>query len=289
LNDKLKVRKSNILVEGRYRFNLNEQKVLLLLLAQLKPTDTEFKPYRVSWADLKQVTSGKVNTVKKVHAVCEALKNKTVFIRDGKKEMGFGFLSGWTVEQGKYIEFRIDPCMTKMLLDLLSDGNFTLYDLECVLSLNSSYSIRIYEILKSHYWKKQPVTVSLDSLKFALDISKNNKTYSDFGSFRRAILDKARNDLKQHTDITFTYTTIKDGRRITALLITVRENKKFQRTVQGKSDADQIKKTLKAGDIIILAGKEYEFNGSAIMLRDGALPVGRINELLKAGKAKVKV
>lgn len=80
-------------------------------------------------------------------------------------------MSGWKVKVGKYVEFRIDPAMKELLLDLLEKGNFTLYDLEYVLSLNSTYSIRMYEILKSVYWKRRPVEVKLDRLKWLLDVS----------------------------------------------------------------------------------------------------------------------
>jgi len=288
MDPQLKVRKSNVLVDGRYRFNLNEQKVLLLVLSRIKPCDVEFIPYKIPWAEIKKATNGKINTAKKIHAVCESLKNKTVIIRQGKKELGFGFLSGWTVEQGKYVEFRLDPGMKDMLLDLLENGNFTLYHLECILSLNSSYAIRIYEIFKSHSWKKQPIEIDLDNLKFALDITKNSKTYSDFGSFRRAVLDKAQKDLKDHTDICFTYKTVKDGRRIAALLVTIKDNKKYQHTIQGQAGLASAKNELKPGDIIVIAGKEYEFNGSHIMLHDGAMPIGPLRQLIQQGKAKVR-
>lgn len=282
-----KVRKSNALIEGRYRFNLNEQKVLLSILSRIKPMDTEFKPYIVPWSEIKRVTNDRITTAQKLHDLCENLKNKTVLIEDGKRIQGFGFLSGWTIDPGKQAEFRIDPGMQAMLLDLLENGNFTLYDLECVLSLSSVYSVRIYEMFKAQEFKKQPVVITLDKLKWSLDIATDNKTYSDFGSFRRAVIDKAQSDLKVHTDISFTYNPLKEGRRVVALEVTIRENKKFQRTVPGAS-AGKLKDQLQDGDIIQIAGKDYEFNGGVVMMSDGVLPLARLHQLLDQGKAKIK-
>lgn len=284
----LKVRKSNVFVDGRYRFTANEQKVLLQVISRIQMDDKDFRPYRVSWKEIRRATNNKINTAKKVDAVCETLKNKTVKIRRGKSENNFGFLSGWEVVPGKYVEFRIDPGMRELLLDLLEEGNFTLYDLECVLSLNSAYSIRMYEILKSQLWKKQPIYLPLDDLKWKLDIDLKNKSYIDFGNFRQFVLNKAQKDLKAHTDIQFTYETEKDGRRIGGLLITIRENKKYQRTVQGSSGADAAKAKLKPGDIILIAGKEYELMDGGIYYGKGAVPHGQLLQWIQQGKAKIK-
>lgn len=282
-----KVRKSNALVDGRYRFNLNEQKILLSIISRIRPLDTEFKPYIVPWGEIKRITNGRISTAQKLHDLCENLKNKTVLVEDGKRMQGFGFMSGWTIDPGNQAEFRIDPGMQAMLLDLLQEGNFTLYDLECVLSLSSVYSIRIYEMFKSQEFKKQPVRVELDRLKWSLDIAADNKTYADFGSFRRAVLDKAQADLQAHTDIAFTYETIKEGRRVVALGVTIRQNKKFQRTIQGTT-AERAKNELQEGDIILIAGQEYEFSCGVVRKANGVIPLVQLQQMLEKGTAKVK-
>jgi plasmid replication initiation protein len=177
--------------------------------------------------------------------------------------------------------------MKAMLLDLLEDGNFTLYNLECAMALTSAHSIRFYEVLKSHQWKKQPVILSLDKIKFALDIDLDSPTYSDFGSFRVHILDKAQKAFKQHTDIIFDYSTVKEGRKVSSLEITITENRNYQTTVQGKV-AKEASKTLPEGSIIIMAGVEYVYNGSVMYSDSKSFPAGTVHELLRQGKAKIK-
>lgn len=282
-----KVRKSNVFVDGRYRFNLHEQKILLQVISKIRMDEKEFTSYFVSWSELKKISNNYLDSSKKVDESCEKLKNKTIKIKKGNVEDNFGFLSGWTTTPGQGVHFRIDPCMKSMLLDLLDDGNFTLYNLECAMALNSSHAIRLYEVLKSQQWKKQPVTLTLDKIKWSLDIDKESPTYTDFGTFRVHILEKAQKAFKQHTDIIFTYIPIKEGRRVVALEITVKENTKYQTTVQGETVKKDTEKLL-PGSIIMMGGKEYEFTGSGIYMDSGAMPAGEVLKLIKQGKAKVK-
>lgn len=287
LSGGVKVRKSNVFIDGRYRFNLHEQKILLQVISKIRMDENDFTPYFVSWADLKSCSNGYLNTTKKIDESCEKLKNKTIKIKDGDIEHNFGFLSGWTTEPGKGVYFRIDPSMRNMLLDLLEDGNFTLYNLECAMALSSSHSIRLYEVLKSNQWKNQPVILGLDKIKYALDIDLNSPTYTDFGSFRVHVLDKAKKALKKHTDIEFTYSTIKEGRKVASLEIHIKENRQYQTTVQGKV-AKEMSKTIPEGSIIVMAGEEYVYNGSVMYSDSRSFTAPQVYEFIRQGKAQIK-
>lgn len=285
--DSAKVRKSNVFVSGRYRFGLHEQKFLLQIISKVGRDQKEFTEYFVSWKEIQTLSKDYLNTVSKIDAVCEKLKNKTIKIKKGNVEENFGFLSGWrtTVSQG--VHLRIDPAMKEMLLDLLSTGQFTLYSLECAMSLNSASSVRLYEVFKSGQWKQQPVLYTLNDLKWALDIPLDSPTYSDFGSFRVHILERAQKSFKKHTDILFSFVPVKEGRKVVAIEVSVRENSKHQTTVQGRV-AKEGSTGLLPGSIIILGGKEYEYTGSGIYTDKGAIPAGRLVQLVREGKAKVK-
>lgn len=282
-----KVRKSNVFVDGRYRFNLQEQKILLQIISKIRMDEKEFTSYFVSWDELKKISNNHLDTSKKIDESCEKLKNKTIKIKKGNAEENFGFLSGWRTTAGQGVHFRIDPCMKDMLLDLLNEGNFTLYNLECAMAMTSSHSIRLYELMKSNQWKKQPVIVSLDDIKWSLDIDKDSPTYSDFGTFRVHILEKSQKAFKKHTDIVFDYFPIKEGRKVVSLEITVKENRKYQTTVQGEI-AIESTKSLLPGSIIMMDGKEYEYTGSGMYTDKGVIPGGEVYKLIKQGKAKVK-
>jgi len=283
----VQARKSNVFINGRYRFNLQEQKILLQIISKIRMDEKEFTSYFVPWSELKAISKNYLDSAKKIDESCEKLKNKTIKIKKGNIEENFGFLSGWRTTPGQGVHFRIDPGMKEMLLDLLGEGNFTLFKLECAMSLSSAHSIRLYEILKSEQWKKQPVILSLDKIKYALDIDKGNASYADFGNFRTQILERAQKAFKEHTDIVFTYVPVKEGRKVVALEVTVKENQKFQRTVQAEA-IKQETNILAPGDVVVIAGKEYEFTGSGIMMATGAMPAGELFQWIKQGKAKKK-
>lgn len=282
-----KVRKSNVFVSGRYRFGLHEQKFLLQIISKVGRDQKEFTEYFVGWKEIQALSKNNLDTVLKIDQACEKLKNKTIKIRNGSVEENFGFLSGWRTTSGQGVHLRIDPAMREMLLDLLSNGQFTLYSLECAMSLNSPHSIRLYEIFKSGQWKQQPVLYTLDQIKWALDIPLDSPTYSDFGSFRVNVLERAQKAFKRHTDITFSFVPVKEGRKVVSLEVSVRENAKYQTTITG-ADVKEKAKGLPAGSIIILGGKEYEYTGSGIYTDKGVIPAGKLYQLIREGKAVVK-
>lgn len=277
------VRKSNIFVEGRYRFGVNEQRILLSIISKIKLSDTEFQPYRLQWNYLKKITNNRYKSSEDLNQACQRLKNKTVIIDDDGKQHGFGFLSGWTIDPGKWVEFRIDPCMKSMLLDLIEGGKFTLYKLECILALGSAYSIRLYELLKSLEWKYQPVEIPLNKLRWTLGVEAGSLAERRFDIFKSKILDKAQRDLAKHTDIKFTYRKILELRKVVALQVTISENKKYQTTIASHTGKTEIARD---GDKVLLDGKEYTVEGDCIRLSDGPMPIGYLNQLVKKGVAK---
>ena len=108
---KIVARKSNIFVDGSYRFGLHEQKILLMVVSKVKMDEKDFVPYYVPWDEIKRMSNNELNTVKKIDNACVNLKNKTISIKSGKEVDNFGFLSGWKTYEGRHVEFRLDPGM----------------------------------------------------------------------------------------------------------------------------------------------------------------------------------
>ena len=105
-----------------------------------------------------------------------------------------------------------DPKLRPYLLELKS--RFTAYDIRNVLTLQSSYSIRIYELLKQ-FERIGERTFRIDDLREVLGIS--TKQYKRYNDFKRFVIQQAYQDLKRHTDINFEYEEIKEGRRIASI------------------------------------------------------------------------
>jgi len=274
------VRKSNIFIEGRYRFGLQEQRILLAIISNLRIDDVDFQSYRFTWNEIKDLTKNKIKRTPELIEVCEALRTKSIQVKEDGKIKGFGFLTSWYVDPGRWVQFQIHPDMKTMLLDLLREGRFTLYKLQCVLSLGSSYSVRLYELLKAHEWKKQPVVIPLADIKWSMDIPKGSLNDTRFDLFRSRVLEKAKKDIEKHTDIKFTYLKVLELRKVIALQFTISENKKYQPTLESHVSKTDL---IRNGDNVLLDGKTYRVEGNNICLDDGCLPIGRLNELLKKG------
>lgn len=93
--------------------------------------------------------------------------------------------------------------------------------------------------------------------------------------------------MSKHTDISFTYKTIKEGRKVSSIEFSVKENKVVQQTVTGAL-AKKYKFTLKNGDRVEIAGREYVFDCGIVRLDDGVIPQQKIEELIRIGKAVKK-
>jgi hypothetical protein len=90
-----------------------------------------------------------------------------------------------------------------------------------ILPLQSSYSIRIYELLKQ-YEKLRERSFQLSELREKLGIE--DTEYSLYGNFKQRVLLQAQKELVKITDITFEFKEKKLGRRVVGVLFFIRSN-----------------------------------------------------------------
>ena len=110
--------------------------------------------------------------------------------------------------------------MGPYLLQLSDD--FIKYKLKNVLTLRSTYSIRIYELLKQ-YENIGKRFFTLKDLRKILDIPSDKLTR--FYDFKRLVLLKAQGDLKYNTDLSFEFNLVKTGREVTGLEFIIQSRK----------------------------------------------------------------
>lgn len=108
----------------------------------------------------------------------------------------------------------------EVLKDLLDiKKGFTRYQLDSALSLTSHHSQRIYEILSR--WKDlHKKSFQLDNLKTMLNVETK---YPKWTHFELYVLKVAQKELAEKTDISFTYTTKKKGRKVDVVDFTIFE------------------------------------------------------------------
>jgi Initiator Replication protein len=223
------VRKSNNLVEGKYRFDIWEMRVFTKMLTMILPNDEDFKEYRIY---LKEViddfnlAADKQSYKLLKDGAIKLMKKEIKIIRDtdeGEKEflthIAVGLDSFTSKTQGSYVDISFHPKMKPFLLQLQTQ--FLMYDVRNILQLQSSYSVRIYELLKQ-YEKIGKRTFSIDDLKETLAVVDK---YPLYANFKQRIIMKAQEDLMAFTDIRFTFEEVKKGRSIHSIIFTIKSNK----------------------------------------------------------------
>ncbi|MFY7909997.1 MAG: replication initiation protein [Emticicia sp.] len=234
------IRKSNKLVEARYKFDIWEMRVFVKMLTLIRPEDQDFAQYRINSTeiihDFGLYDNGSI--YKSIKEGAEKLLTKQVEIErideEGRKKRIKANLISSTESfvdenEGTDIILKFDPELRRHLLDLKE--KYLTYDVRNILKLTSVYSIRIYELLKQYegmideskqgYAKRK---FSIDELKKVLGIEEGE--YQLYGHFKNKIILKAQKDLESETDIRFEIEEEKSSRKIVSIIFLIYRNNK---------------------------------------------------------------
>ena len=212
---------NNLILHSKWqRLTVYEVRLLVYLLSMIRKEDEQFKKYRIWVKDLCKVLNLKHKGVyEEMNKATDGLMSKIIrYTPETKSFLKVAWCS-WAKMAGRegYIELRFDPELKPFLLQL--KGHFTLPDVNAALSLKNFYSFRMYLLLKCYNGlNKRTETIDLNWLRDYLDISP--AMYQNFGPFKVKVLDKVQKILQKHTDIDFTFTPIKRGRKYTAVRFT---------------------------------------------------------------------
>lgn len=226
------VRKANRLVEGKYRFDIWEMRVFTKMLMKIHRDDEDFKVYRIYLHEVIQdfELQEDGHSYKYLKQGAEKLGRREIRVLmdtpDGKMELfthiATGVKSFVEEKAAKYLDISFHPDMKPFLLQLQSQ--YLMYDVRNILKLQSSFSIRIYELLKQYetIGKRQ---IKIQELKEMLDVVDK---YPLYGNFKQRVVVKAQEDLEAYTDIKFTFEEVKTGRSVTSLIFTILPNRTRQ-------------------------------------------------------------
>ncbi len=220
------IRKSNALIEASYKLSTNQQKIILLLASSIKNEDEAFQPYRITVKEFARLLGlNNHNIYRETLEAASDLLSQSLLISNDESDLRINWLS--SVEYFKdngVIELCFDPKLKPYLLQLKE--RFTSYRLQEVIQLRSSFSIRIYELLKQ-YQKIGFRIFNVNELRKILGIE--DSKYSLYSNFKNKVLLVAQSELAEKTNITFEIEEIKDGRKVARLKFIIRsrnENEK---------------------------------------------------------------
>lgn len=221
LKDSYLVQKSEpLLLMRSVPFNLGELKILDTYLSRINSHDEKCRTVTFTKSEYEQLMEiGKTNitTLKKY---TERMLGKVVEVpMPNKGYMQFVLFTSAKCELNEFGERVIELTCSeeaKQLFFGIEQLGYLQYEMKNILSLTSKYSFLLYLYLRKERYRANWVVPLSELREQRLDI-KNNETYANFKYFKRDILDKAVAEINEKTDIKFSYSTVKSGRRITGI------------------------------------------------------------------------
>lgn len=230
-----KVVKSNeIIQKARYELNVLELKVLSYIFSMIRPNDKINQIYEVSINDFCKICGIDINNGKNYLEIKQVLKNlrdKSFYLQTANgKETTVGWLNKVWIDKGNgTIQVRLDEDIERYLIGLFD--NYTQYELISTLPMQSKYSFRIYELLKSYAYQQEHI-FDIDKLKESLMADH----YKNFKDFRVKVLEYAINEINLYTDLQVEYVPILKGRKVIQLKFTINQ-KSIQEKIQSTKNA----------------------------------------------------
>lgn len=239
---RLRVNKANALIEAKsyfvdagevydHRLGLWEQKVVLSVISKIQPKDKDQLCYTLTYDELSELSGIPVIELKrsKTKAMLVKLRSKTMAIEDPEHPDSY-LITGWFSDiqpkpRSGVVEFSVSPKLKPYLLDL--NTNFTSYHLRQVVKLSSVFSIRLYELLRQYLPLKSGKdkgerTVDLSELRGYLGLASSK--YKRFQDFKRHVIQPAKEELEEKTDLAFDFEGVRIGRAVGAVKFTIYKN-----------------------------------------------------------------
>lgn len=203
--------KANELVQAKMPLSKVEHRVIGALISQLDKTEKEFGYQKLYIRDLIEESETSHQALyHRAEDICSSLLDKKLEIKteeDGKRVYdGINLMNRCKYKEGDgYIEAKFNEEMKPYLLQL--KRRFTMYEAGHFLPLRSTYSMRIYELLKM----REGISILRISVEELRDILGIEESYSAFSQLKYHVISKARKEIGEKTDISFTYDVEREG------------------------------------------------------------------------------
>lgn len=223
IRNKTVIKSNDLIQKSRFSLSLQQQKIILCLIAQISPYDDEFKLYEFNVVDFCKACGIDYDSGKNYQDLKLAIKeisDKSLWVKtDEDEETLLRWIEKPYVNKNDgIIKIRLDRDMMPFLLQLKQ--NFTQYELIWTLHFKSKYSIRLYELVKSiHYheleiYKKR---YTVDELKTLL----GGERYKEYRDFKRRALVPAIDEINKYSDKSISFEEVNRGRKVVAVELSI--------------------------------------------------------------------
>ena len=235
---------SNKLIEASYSFTVLEQKLIRVLASMIKKDDDNFQEYKFKAIDLSKLLNiHQKNIYMELDKITDKLMERYIKIKndDSQKFKKRHLIKLADFENG-ILTMKIDEDMKEFYLSL---NWYTKYQLKNIMQFKSTYSFRLYELLKQ-YEKLGNRLVAIDDLRNVLDI--DTTQYPKYANLKQKVISIAVNEINSKTDLHIEYEELKEIRKVTSIRFIIRQNKTFKNeiavtsteTIKGQQSIDDI-------------------------------------------------
>ena len=241
-----KIKQHNTITSGRYDFSACQLDILFMLLATLDESDELGKEYHIRVKDIELITGRKWN----YQQLREGTEDMMSRVFEIQESIGLAQIVLFTKVQ--YLDgtgsfyMKINEEARPYFFDL--KNNFTLLELKSVLGCTSKHAKRLYSL--ACQWRGTGGhTYSVGELKEILGLKdpkgkEKEQYFNRINDFRKDVLDVAKKQINEHTDIVFDYELLKiRGRSFDTIKLFCGFSKpKLQLEIDFKGDIEQQKK-----------------------------------------------
>jgi len=214
---------SREMIFSKSNFNINQQKLLLTLIAQIDSKGSHIKPITITLKEMSKLYKKELESRDLKRALTKI--NEDFWVRN-KKNTGIvtrRLFEDIDVEDGTSdITFTFHKHMEEHLINL---NPYVSTNIKNIIPLKSVYSIRIYQFLRAELWNcernNKKYEVDLDYLK---EILMTPKSYDNFNLFKTYVLTPAFEQINEFTDISFTYELQKKGKKVIGIEFDIKTN-----------------------------------------------------------------
>lgn len=234
------IRHSNSITGSRHELSAVQLDIYFMLLSKLKADHGN--RYEMSVKEIQALT-GREWQHDQLKAATLDMIGKVFEIQEKDGLLQVAMLSSAKYLTGtSKIQLTIAEELKPYLFDL--KNNFTSFQLQSVLSMNSKYAKWIYILLSR--WKDIGIQkFKLEELRYILNIKdRKNKfpeQYKQWGQFKANVLEPAMEKINKSTDLEVSYTTETSGsgKKITDITFFIKVRRSFQPIIPFPIDANQ--------------------------------------------------
>ena len=215
--------KSNQVIEASYQLSTTEQRIVLSAIGKIPKGKnvSDDEVYLVEVKDLEALGVHQKTAYRDLKQGVNRLYERSINLTMDDQSIKMRW-----VQSVRFIDSQgtIGLRFSKEILPFVSNlsREFTRYFLSDISGMNSSYGIRIYELLVQYrgIGKRE---IKIDELRKMLELGKK---YPLFADLKRWVIDTAVEQINEHSPIKVEYEQKKTGRKVTHILFTFKEKPK---------------------------------------------------------------